>query len=179
MSFRIIDLNECLISSVINIADKQLGEGYITPEILTAPDVITRVALFKDIILGFSLYNILTPDQIEKIIRTAVEASPKSLLGLLKTIAVKSDSVGFGVGGELVRDGVKVLKDHVNKIYAIGYQSKKGISVNGILTRAGFIKKYKIPDYWKEESLERNYSCRDCGDPPCRCSAVIFVHTLH
>jgi N-acetylglutamate synthase-like GNAT family acetyltransferase len=178
LSFKIIDLNENLIPSVLEIADQQLGKGYIAGELLTKP-ALTRVAMFKDIVLGFSICNILTPDQIEKTIRASANCSPKSLFGLLRTIAIRRGSEGFGVGGELAKDGVALLKNQVEKIYAVGYQCKKGINSNGFLTRAGFKKKCKIPDYWKEDSLERNYSCRDCGGPPCRCSAVIFINTLH
>lgn len=181
MSFKIIDLDISAIPSVIDIADKQLGEGYITQETLTVSPTetttITRVAVFKNIVLGFSICEIMPPSHIEKVIRTA--ASPNSLFGLLKTVAVRRDSVGFGVGGELARDGVLLLKDKVDKIYAVGSQCKKGVNSNSILNMAGFKKKYKIPDYWREESLEKNYNCRDCGSPPCKCAAVIFVHTLH
>lgn len=178
MSFKIIDLDESFTQNVMDIASKQLGAGYITPELMATPDTFTRVALFKNVVLGFSICSILAPDQIEKIIRVAANSKPKSLFGLLKTIAVRKDSCGFGIGGELAKDGVALLKGQVEKIYAVGWQSKKGVNANSILAKAGFKRKYKISDYWKEESLERNFTCHDCGNPPCRCSAVIFENKL-
>ena len=55
------------------------------------------------------------------------------------------------------------------------WKSIEGVNAKRILERNGFRELMEIKKFWNDESLKENYSCPDCGNPPCVCSAIIFI----
>lgn len=75
----------------------------------------------------------------------------------------------------LVKDSIDEFKRReIKTVCSIAWKSKYRTNIGGILKRLGFEQILEIQNYWKEDSIEKGYSCPVCGGPPCKCSAVIY-----
>lgn len=177
------------IPSIIAISDDELGKDYLTTETLksissTAEGARTfcKVAVAPDSgVIGFCIYSMLSSDDLKRRLKVSNEKIPKALLhservGMIDVVAVKDQYKRQGVGFHLVSDALTELgKNQINVICSIGWRSRKGINIEGILRYHRFQNLIEYKDYWREDSIVKQYICHDCGQPPCTCSAVLFA----
>jgi ribosomal protein S18 acetylase RimI-like enzyme len=177
------------VPSIIAIADDELGKDYVTIDRLKSLlDVApTRkhfcsVAVLPDqSIAGFCIYSVMTPEELTGIMKVPPEDIPKALLhspriGMIETAAIRRIHQRRGVGHRLVTGAVEdLMREQVGVICAIGWRSKAGVNIGGILSNLRFQALRQYSRYWEEDSVKNNYHCPDCGKPPCTCSAVLFA----
>lgn len=185
--FKLEDLQEDFIPTVIAISDFQLGKDYLSADSLKKclqkeGKYFARVALNnKREIIGFCLSSILSTDEIKKLLKIKPDQFPNALnytsnIGFINVLIVKEDYQRKGIGTALVKDSINLLETNgATVICSVGWRSKKGVNIGGILKNHKFKEVLEVPDYWKEDSLAKKYKCVDCGAPPCHCSAVIFL----
>lgn len=185
--FSIVDLIDDYIPTVIAISDDQLGKDYLTIDVLQqsisdSGKYFTRVALnSRKEVIGFCLCGVISPDELKNLLRIPPEEIPQALkyskrIGLIGVLAVKDEYQKRGVGTALVNDCITKLNSaNVAAMCCVGWRSSKGINIGGILSTCNFETLKEIPDYWREDSLQKNYRCHDCGEPPCTCSALIYA----
>jgi len=177
------------LPSIIAIADDELGKDYVPIDRLQSlleeaqeRKRFCTVAVLPDgSLAGFCMYSVITPEELKEKMKVPPEEIPKALLhssriGMLDTAAVRSQHQRKGIGYRLVSGAVEdLLNRQVGVICALGWESKKGVNIGGILNTLRFQELRRYERYWEEDSVKYNYSCPDCGRPPCRCSAVLFA----
>jgi ribosomal protein S18 acetylase RimI-like enzyme len=185
--YQIIDMTEDFIPSTIAISDDQLGKDYVTIDSLQQSITgdsknFAKVAVNqKEEVIGFCVCSILTSDEIINTIRIPPIEFPNALrysksIGMIRVVVVKETFQRRGVGYALVCDCIeKLIKNNVTALCSVGWYSSKGVNIRGILSTLNFNEIKVVPNYWKEDSIAKKYRCRDCGEPPCECSAIIYA----
>lgn len=179
-------LDERHIPAVLDVADEQLGKDYVQYDELveSTKNHASSIARFVSTggkVVGFCTGTVVNTEDLPGLLRLSADRMPKVLgyrgaVGLIKSVAVSDAMRGRGVGSALVN---AMLGDFETlgtpAVCAIAWRSDKGLNIGGILTRADFRPILELPEYWREDSLENDYKCPVCGEPPCQCSGVLFV----
>jgi ribosomal protein S18 acetylase RimI-like enzyme len=184
-------LQKVHIPQITEIADDQLGKDYLTDEdlerILSAPEhYVCAVALDKPHakVVGFCLGLQIQQHEIKDYIHLAESDIPRSIknserIGLLKTIAIDQEHQRLGIGFKLTEKCVtELISRKVQTIISIAWQNGCRVNMHGILSGLKFRKVKEIPFFWKNDSLKKGYSCPMCGQPPCKCTAVIYAMSV-
>ena len=178
------------LRGLISISAEQLGADYLNDNdlrmSLTQSGIcFTRVVAKKNKgVMGFCLCKIIEGDSIRKHIPMPDKDLPDLLqtensIGMIGIVATHAEYQGRGIGMQLVKNCLaEFAKREIPVVYSIGWHSSKGVNIGGILENCGFVKLTEVSNYWREDSLKRNYRCPDCGSPPCKCSAVVFAKSL-
>lgn len=190
-NFYMIDLKEKHIPSVLEISDNELGKDYLSysdiEKVLNDKNYICKIAIDKDTnkVIAFGLCLIVSPDEVKKIIDWPDNKISRALkhsneIGVLKTISVLKDFQGKGIGKLVTERCYNELIDReVNSICSIAWKNGNITNIGGILLDLGFNEYASINDYWKDDSINKNYNCPVCGKPPCRCIGVIYTKILN
>lgn len=187
--YQLIDMQEKHFNHIYRIADKQLGQDYVTDTFLHQAitdkhNYVARVAINKDThqVLGFCISFIIQSEDVSDLLNIDQDLIPISLLdppqlGVVKTIAIDKNHKGLGIGTALIRDALHAFQTRdISSIFTIAWKSKLGINLHGVLMKTGFKHVFEIPHFWYQSSLESGCHCSVCGKPPCECSAVIYLH---
>ena len=97
-------------------------------------------------------------------------------LTIIKQIALTSNYQNKGVG-KLLLNEVNQLKD--TTIVCIVWDKGKETPLRYLLSKNNFSHEHIIENYWSNDSIEKNYFCEICGQPPCTCNAEIYIKKAH
>jgi ribosomal protein S18 acetylase RimI-like enzyme len=101
-------------------------------------------------------------------------------IGVIKTVAVYKKYQGFGIGNKLSQISYDELIDKgVDSLYSIAWRNGEVTNIGGILTNLGFKEHAVIENYWTEDSQEKGYDCPACGEPPCKCTGIIYTKAIY
>lgn len=174
------------VNNVYAISNEQLGQDYIKKqaleEMLNSDQVVILVFEQNNELLGFLLYEIIDKNRLKhelKIINANLEKIIKTEnnFGFLNIVAVSEKAKGKGVGSALNFEIVKIMEQKGIKFsFSLAWKDKEKINIGNILLRVGYIELYEIENYYYEDSIKRNYTCPTCGNPPCKCSAIVYIH---
>lgn len=185
-NFKVKLFRKCHFSEIIALSDEELGEDYLTQELLndfnSNENAFVHVALNSSgKVIGFVLGLIASENEIQAFFKKAqlIQLLRLSLsagrIGIVKTIAINNKYKGQGVGTALIKSCISILETKgISIICSLAWRSKKGINLEHILENEGFKILKELKKYWFEDSIQRNYICPECGQPPCKCSAVIY-----
>ncbi|MCD6367319.1 MAG: GNAT family N-acetyltransferase [Bacteroidales bacterium] len=171
--------------NLLIIADELFGRGYLNKnELQSYIEDITKtsiVAKINDKIIGFQLMQTSNLDGIMSLVLKEQQwfkeqFSNYSSIGVLKTLAVKDEFKNQGIGTLLTTESIKILRKKSNCILSICWNKNDDTAVSNILGKCGMKQIRKISEFWKEDSLKRNYTCKICGAPPCTCNAIIYKY---
>lgn len=178
------------ISQVLSIADDELGKKYLdVSEISTyisEPDKYICKVVFDEsgAVLGFCINKILTTDELVEYLKLEQYQLPNYIkyaqkVGVIKTVAIKEKIQKHGIGYELLKCAYKDIVDSgVQGICSVAWKNGDKINIGSILLNFGFRQHYEIKNYWAKDSEEQQFSCPVCGDPPCKCSAVMYFKAV-
>jgi hypothetical protein len=189
-TYQIVDISENEINAVHLMCNDELGEDYITETFLT--DSITnnhqivRVAINENKeVIGFSIASIYSENELKKYLndKRCVELILPDLtnqkIGITKIVVIKDQYKKNGIGIDLLNDSLLLIEEKkVAIMIGFAWKSKEGVNAKRILEKNGFQELIEVKKFWNDESLKENYSCPDCGNPPCVCSAIIFMKKL-
>ncbi|MDC0231097.1 hypothetical protein OAK19_03960, partial [Aureispira] len=99
-------------------------------------------------------------------------------IALRKHLAVKPGMEARGIGRELVVKGMEILEKYARSIISVVWEESAGKSVGKILRSCGSIPIHTLENYWCKDSLEKQYLCPNCKEPPCCCSATIYAKII-
>lgn len=190
-NYTIIDLERVHIPQLLEISDNQLGKDYLSFEdldqaISNRDKFICKVAFNRsdNKIMAFCLCPIIEPNNINTIIKLSGRPMPRSVLhselvGIIKTVAVGERYQGRGIGRNLTSACYKeLLQKRVQSICSVAWKQDGHVNIGGILISLGLKVHVEISDYWMDDSLEKGYDCPECGQPPCHCTAVIYIQSV-
>ena len=165
----------------MSIAEQQLGDSYIQENDFLGSDTISLCAVRGKDMVGFCIGKILEKDQFTSL-HPVVSASLTrpfayiDRLGLVASVATDPAYEGRGIASTLVRACLDAMASAgLSLVCSIGWKSGGSVHVGGILERFSFRPIQEFPDFWKEDSLAKGYHCPICGEPPCLCSAVVYI----
>lgn len=130
--------------------------------------------------LGARLTQMLSTEEVASIQADVREAGSRLSLssdnvGMLKSVAVRSEARGRGVGTALSRAALELLEQwQATAVISIAWVSGQRESSPSVLEGLGFDVVAEIENYWLEESRLSDYSCPRCGSP-CQCSARVYL----
>ncbi len=95
--------------------------------------------------------------------------------GILKTMAVDRNHRHNGIGNKLFQDAlINLQKNNVTKVIGIEWkQTPSKITIEKFLLENNFVLEFEIKEFWKKDSIQKNYMCPVCGNP-CLCTAQIY-----
>ncbi len=167
--------------NICEISDDQLGKGYLNDILLQKKNenenVIFNVVLHQSKVVGFYILYIPTKKHdlfIELKIKNKY-ATESSLI--IKTIAIANEYQNKGITTAIFNEINNIAVDrNLHKIFCFAWQHQttEEIPMSKILIKNGYSQIQIIDDFWKEDSVLRNFECPICGNPPCLCSLVIF-----
>ena len=173
------------VDYLLEIADSELGKGYLSREQILSSSTFTDIAVLGGEIIGFScgivkngkeffLENGQFPSGIKK--RMLIQER----IGITKSLAIRKDRQNLGVGTSLFAVRIENFRKlGAGAVLMPGWQYPGGTTaIDGIARSFGFRKLGTVKDYYYRDSIKRQYSCPVCGPPPCRCSAVIYFLEL-
>lgn len=181
------DLDEAL-----SVLGNALGARYVTREQLSA--FVSQQGQFgfvsvdkRDRVVGAATSELPTsPDLVQDLLPSDARDRVASLVpelqfnrtALLRSVAVSPQARGNGVGTDLVRASVENLSGKgATSILSVGWTDLDGCHIQGPLEAMGFQERGDLDDFWKQESMAKNYQCPTCGFP-CECVARIFIKSL-
>ena len=172
-------LTPAYLDEVLTIAEVQLGQGYVTPQILAQhcdhPDYFGQLVLLEGQVAGFSLMQVS--------LRTTIAQQMGRLegwfnayfgayetMGFRSVTAVAPSAQGRGVGGLLVQKGLQWLSTRVPVVVCDAWHAPHTPIVR-LLTRHGYRLIRTVPHFWSDSDTR----CPVCGPPPCQCTAGIYA----
>lgn len=187
--YSFVTMKEDNFPTVISISDEVLGKDYLTIDSLRkAIDDENHFAeaavTDKNEIIGFYLGKIIDSHELQKSLHIPEEEFPNPLkysnrIGLIQVVAVKSEYHNRGVGTALIEKCLSHFdRNKVTSMCTVGWRSLEGVNIEGIVKNQNFKRYKEFKDYWKEDSIKSGYICHDCGEPPCKCSAIIYLKFL-
>ncbi len=170
------------LKETLQIADNQLGKGYVETRFLTDPEAIAHVAVSHlGRVLGFSCGKLFTRKELgllnKKLPDELLRFLPdKSKTGLTLSLAVDGKAQHEGVGTALFEARIRTFFNHdASGILMPGWQKPDGsTSIDPLAQKYGFKALGIVKNFFYHDSLKRQYRCPVCGPPPCRCGAVVY-----
>ena len=191
INFELKQLDLLSIDEAVHICNQELGIGYLSSEyihsLLTNENAfLVKAENSNSKLMGFGFCTILTNQElVESLHPFQFNSLPKNIqsepiIGITNTITIKNEFKGLGIGTAIIKQFIAFFESkNVQIITAFAWKSKEGFNMEGIFQKHNFPIVKTIENYWKLDSIEKNYGCPSCGDvPPCLCTAVIFSKTI-
>lgn len=175
------------IIKILHLACNTLGDGYISDQDLLdhLEKSYVYVALHQKKIIGFALCRTIPKNGLMTELKNNKYTLPSDLkmanrngtIGLLQSIATDPQFQGKGVGRRLVDRCLSALeRAGAKQVLSVGWKTDT-IHIGTVLSSCGFAERKTFKAFWKDESLQKQYDCPQCGTPPCECEAVLFSRT--
>jgi ribosomal protein S18 acetylase RimI-like enzyme len=185
LPLQVTPITKHTVGPALSIAEKQLGDSYIQASDFLDSRHISLCAICGGAVAGFIVAKEPTVEDFRSLYPKIAEALGRQLaytetIGFIASMATAPEFEKRGVAHALLQAGLARLeKAGQPLICTIGWKGKGTVAhIDGLVRKAGFQAVHEFADYWKEDSLKKGYKCPVCGDPPCHCSAVLFVrHT--
>lgn len=178
-----------LMEDVVGLFSGALGEGYLSRDDLEKflhPDTghFLLASFLGEIIVGVATASILTDKKTQEFENAVIRAKGaldlgEERVGMLISTAVHHGFRRRGVGSQLVVKRLDILEaEGCTKCVSLAWQSGNKDSSSGILEKFGFNLLATSINHWTKDSIEFNYSCPTCGEPPCLCSAGLYLKSF-
>lgn len=180
-------IRESDLVALKSISDDQIGFDYLQNEDFLGDHYTGFCAEFDGRAIGFCICELDSQENVKKLIKASADlnrllsALPINEIGFIQTIAVSSKAQRLGVGGRLMDAAISYLHESGRRhILMTAWESIKGIHIEKLALKNGFVELSTIPEFWKADSIKFKWDCPDCGNPnpPCICSAVIYKRPL-
>jgi len=168
-------------ASCMTIAESQLGKDYIPEKDFLDTNFYPVYSMANGDVSGFAIGKIIEQQDFMNQYPKIAEKMPNALpwadrVGVVSSVAVRQDYQRRGVGYALVRNVLQYFDNqNISLAVMLGWAASDGVHIAGIARALGFTEKATIPEYWHDDSLSKGYQCPVCGNPPCHCSAVLYV----
>ena len=171
------------ISAAKEVFDLQFGKDYLsTSDLETYLNHSYKgwVALENGVLIGVALAAIGTAKDLSTHFLVGVDWFRDTFghfdnIALRKHLAIDPKWVGQGVGRQLVEFGIHELSSIVDVIVSVVWKESAAQSLGNILQSLGSYPIHQIDDYWKQDSLDKGYTCPGCQKMPCSCAMLVFA----
>lgn len=176
-------LNYADIPKVESILALQFGKGYMDTsaieQFVNQKNLNGLVAEHKGEIVGVAFARTFPIQNINQHLNLNLveggELFPtQRKLGITNSMATLPSFTGKGIGNALMAERMKWLEKNCEAAICMCWEESNG-GMEKLLIKNKFQYIQTIPEYWKEESITSQFTCTNCGAPPCLCSGSIYV----
>jgi len=163
--------------SITIISDLCFGANYLTisklKKLLKKNGAFNKIEINNKII-GFCLAQIMQPN--EKNLDFEVADSQTDKIAVIKTMAIHPNFQRKGFGTLMLKHAVKQIHSITNlsSIYYASWIESKSEGFCKSVKDEGFSEFKLYKNFWLNDSLQNNYTCIVCGNPPCNCSMRLY-----
>lgn len=175
------------LSEAKAICDVRFGKDYLTLEDLAVylvPPHLGLVAVSAGQLLGLTLIKIGDAKQIAQELLSEQDwfynhFQSYPTLALRKHLAVLPTYESQGIGRRMVEAGMKLLEERkIDAIVSVVWKEGASEALHKLLTEFQSFPIRNLVDYWKADSLKKQYICPSCKRLPCGCSAIVYAKIL-
>jgi len=172
--------------AIIAIADQCFGPDYLSIEYLEKYELWSSQSLIIQLgssIIGFCMtYVYHSPEDLFFLDISELTSHLNQVNypgSIIKTIAILPEYQLKGYGTQLINSTLNRLLDQECKtvLYPAWIENNRQPFTNKLET-IGFKPLVHLNNYWRKESIEKNYHCIRCGEPPCSCSMTLYLLEL-
>lgn len=170
------------VNEILNISNLVFGENYLIESdihnYLDREDAEVFVIENKTRIIGFSITQIVATARSNEVLFVPM---PKQFLGYdrfgyRKMTAVHPDFRSLGIGQQLFEIGQNWFqRKKAPVVLTASWINASTLKFRKYIESVGFTAIQKMNNYWAQDSLNKNYSCKACGAPPCSCNAMLYA----
>ena len=176
-------MHEGDFDKVLEISSQQLGPDYLKKadllKYLSTPETHLQVVLNENQILGYSIIYLvkikkLTEFGLGSCLQYLNEFGLDNIVQLRKSTAIDAEYVKKGIGKKFINYTMNLFANQSELILSINWKKGDEIPMKNISSSLNMKVLCEIENFWKKESLENEFRCPECGNPPCTCKAVIY-----
>ena len=183
MRINVAPLSRTDFKSVLIIANKLFGQAFLNSDELN--DCIENkkksclVALINGEVAGFIIIQTCGLKELKILALNEQDWFKEQFandlpIGVIKSIAVDNRFKKQGIGMALTSKSIELFKEKTHSVISICWEQNGDAPFSRLLEKCGLKSIRKISKFWKEDSLNKKYICRICGEPPCNCNAYIY-----
>lgn len=179
---KIISLQKKHIQEIIPLSEDAFGKGFLSKnyikKYIESNNLIGFVSIDNNKLTGYILVDILLNKQFTNEILEEKEWFKENfkehkVISLIKQIVVSKQNQG--IASQLMRESLNQTKTRSKITCCLAWKKGNQVAIKNTLLSSGFDFQVIINNYWSKESIEKNYRCDFCGDPPCNCGAEVYT----
>ncbi len=185
LDIRKITINDRnLFSEAIKLLNRTQGRdlfaaNYLDERTVSASSQVVG-AFMDDRLVGIGVADIIDKfDYYQPFQSNISEELEGSIVGSFSTLCVLETMQGIGIGYQISQQRLNWLKAKNCKfILGVSWASGLTHTSDRLFERMGFKRIAKVDNFYYRSSLERPFICPGCGEPPCKCAAILYKMTL-
>ncbi len=175
-------LKDVHLKDVLQLSNEAFGVGYLSIDYLkshlNSEKHIAFVVTTENSIAGFTLIDILTPNELKNYVLKGNNwfynyFKEFNQIVIRKQTIVSKNHQNQGIGSFLIKESIVAFKNDI--ILSLVWDKREKTYLRNILLRNNFSEIKTIYNYWGIDSVTKNYSCPQCGIPPCKCNVLVFM----
>lgn len=164
--------------SILVEAERTFGASYLTAtylrSFLVEPD---KRMIFIGSEWGFHAVSLLC------VYDKGDEHIPEELtghdrVGHRKITMVHPDRTGMGLGRRVVEKGEEWFEEAGIPSFSLLWENPSNGGIAMLIESQDYEPQRLVPKAWSKESMERQFSCAVCGNPPCECDATLYIREV-
>lgn len=182
-------MNHELKKAILELSDNLFGKDYIDRGQLEVylsdqnSKVISEVSS-EGVLMGFSVVRVVTLEQLKEEFyeyptQLDKHFKPDQLIGFRKSTGVSPTFQNQGLATKMTLTGNQWLEGRTDVLISLCWLKNGDSEFAKILINSGFKAIEKLEKLWYNESLDRKFECGVCGQPPCKCSAMVYAKHIH
>ncbi len=177
------DFNSEELNKALQLLNSRLGEGFYNRNMLESyskdPSKFLLIAYTDEQFCGVFTGEVVSTESKNGVAQLIKSKSDSDLeIGILQSVAITERAENKGIGALLIKKAVSIFKQRGVVKMGGHVWSLSDNRMAQILLALGFRKMAFLPNYWSENSIERNFQCPECGNPPCTCTAIVYTYNL-
>lgn len=181
---KIISLQKTHIQEIIPLSEDAFGKGFLSENYINkyieSDNYTGLVSIDNNKLAGYILFNILLNKEFISEMNEGKEWFEENfkehkVISLIKQIVVSKQHQNQGIASQLMKESLKQTNNLSSITCCLAWKKGNQVAIKNTLLSSGFDFQVIINNYWSKESIEKNYSCGFCGDPPCNCGAEVYT----
>ena len=166
------------LDQLIMMGDSAFGKGYLTSSDFIRSRGFIIGAFIDDELVGF-IFNYFVDIEDSDQYYFVEQFIPSMPILYVKSIVVSPEFQRRGIARLLLDESIRFSDSRgVNFYYGYAWLVNGDAPFGSVFISCGFRALMVKDRLWYNDSLNKQYHCTICGDPPCCCSAVLFVNSL-
>lgn len=187
MKIQYRDMTEKDVADVLSISFRQFGQTYLGESelrrLLSAKNCHLPVVTTDGKLVGYSIIYMLNRSALGDVLGSEYlhffnDLKADQRIQFRRSTALHPDYSGKGIGLDFIGYTMNKYARQGDVVMSLNWKRKELIPMEKISKKMGMTLYCELPDFWMKDSLVKQYDCPECGKPPCRCKAVIFVKKI-
>lgn len=172
--------DQACFDEALDLLNRTQGVGLFKMDYLTKsiedPDSYVTAIFDENKIIAISIAKVIDEFSFyEPFVPDISETLAKKTVGSFSTLCVSEEYQGKGLGMRLSLERLRWLKErNCEVIVGVSWVSGKENNSARLFEKVGFEKVKQVDDFFYESSLKNPFICPSCGNPPCKCPAILY-----